>query len=332
MSPAIFDPELLARLRALWPGCGCEALEGARWGALLTPPEPEAPPPPPPPTEDGLRIVLFGSFWIGQAALQAVLAYLRRFNGRARLVGVVTDDAVDPRARISLRKRAWGLMGERERPEVMLRLLATALGAGVPVYTGEIKTPGFRRVLAGWRPDAIVCCGFGQVLDAGIIGAAPYGAYNCHPTDLANGHGAGPAPWDDMAARGVAHTVWSVHRMTEVVDAGPVVGQTPPINVADAEGRLVPDPRAFFYKVLPPIGWMVLRTVDALARRREAGERGPLRRLDLDASMPDALRRRLLRPVAPDWRDTPIPTPGHEELDALRREAAPRARAAFAGG
>lgn len=328
MSTGIVDPELLARLRALWPGCGCEVLEGARWGALLTPPSPDRPPP----AQDGLRLVLFGSFWIGQAALQAVLTHLRRFQGQVRLVGVVTDDPVNPRARISLRKRAWALMPERERLEVELRLVATALGAGVPVYTGEIKTPGFRRVLAEWRPDAIVSCGFGQVLDAAIIDAVPYGAYNCHPTDLANGHGAGPAPWDDMAARNVTHTVWSVHRMTEIVDAGPVIGQTPPINVADAEGRLLPDPRAFFYKVLPPIGWMVLRVVDALVRRRAAGLREPLRRVDLDAAMPPALRRRLLRPVAPDWRDTPIPTPGHEELDALRSEAAPQVRAAVAGG
>jgi folate-dependent phosphoribosylglycinamide formyltransferase PurN len=274
--------------------------------------------------EGALRLVLFGSFWIGQAALQAVLAYLGRFPERAQLVGVVTDDPVSPQARISLRKRAWAAMSAAERLEVKLRLAGTALGAGVPVYTGEIKTAGFRRVLAEWRPDAIVTCGFGQVLDGGILGTAPYGAYNCHPTDLANGHGAGPAPWDDMAARGVTHTVWSVHRMTEVVDAGPVVGQTPPINVADAQGRLIPDPRAFFFKVLPPIGWMVMRTVDALVRRRAMGLREPLRHVELDAAMPPALRRRLLQPLAPDWRGTPIPTPGEEEFEALRSEAASR--------
>jgi folate-dependent phosphoribosylglycinamide formyltransferase PurN len=330
MQSGIVDPELLARLRALRPGCEYRALEGARWGVLLTPPAPDQPP-----TgggEGGLRLVLFCSFWIGQAALQAVLAYLRRYPGRARLVGVVTDDPVSPQARISLRKRAWAAMSESERLEVKLALVGTALDAGVPVYTGEVKTAGFRRALARWRPDAIITCGFGQVLDASIIGAAPYGAYNCHPTDLANGHGAGPAPWDDMAARNVTHTVWSVHQMTEVVDAGPVIGQTPPINVADAQGRLIPDPRAFFYKVLPPIGWMVLRVLDGLVLRRGMGLREPLRHVELDAAMPPALRWRLLRPVAPNWRDAPIPTPGQEEFDALRGEAAPQARAAAVGG
>lgn len=330
MPPSTVHPELMARLRALWPECRCEALEGARWGGLLS--LPAAAPDPRAPLQgagDGaLRVALFGSFWIGQAALQAVLAYLGRHPGRARLVGVATDDPVSPQARIGLRKRAWAAMSEDERFEAKARLAATALGAGVPVYTGEIKTPGFRRVLAGWRPDAIVTCGFGQVLDAGILGAAPSGAYNCHPTDLLNGHGAGPSPWEDMAARGVQHTVWSVHQMTEIVDDGPVVGRTPPINVADAEGRLVPDPRAFFFKVLPPIGWTVLRTVDGLVRRREMGVREPMRRVDLDAAMPPGLRSRLLQPVAPDWRNTRIPTPGHEEFDALRSDAARAAPAA----
>jgi Formyl transferase len=327
MPSAIIDPDLQARLRALRPGTSCDTLEGARWGALLTPPSLERPSG----ARDGLRVVLFGSFWIGQAALQAVLAYLRHCPGQVQLVGVVTDDPVSPQARVSLRKRAWALMSEEERLEVKLTLVGTALRAGVPVYTGEIKTPGFRRTLAEWRPDVIITCGFGQVLDSAIINAVPYSPYNCHPTDLANGHGAGPAPWDDMALRGVRHTVWSVHQMTEVVDAGPVIGQTPPINVADAQGRLIPDSRAFFYKVLPPIGWMVLRLLDVLVRRREAGIPGPLRRLELDATMPPGLRQRLLLPVAPNWRDAPIPTPGQEEFDALRNEAAPAIHAAVAG-
>jgi folate-dependent phosphoribosylglycinamide formyltransferase PurN len=327
MPSGIIDPDPMARLRALQPGCACDTLEGARWGALLTPPPPNRPPG----AEDGLRLVLLGSFWIGQAALQAVLAYLQRHPGRARLVGVVTDDPVSPQARISLRKRAWALMSEAERQEVKLALVGTALGAGVPVYTGEVKTAGFRRALAAWRPDAIITCGFGQVLDAAILDAAPYGAYNCHPTDLANGHGRGPAPWDDMTARGVTHTVWSVHQMTEVVDAGPIIGQTPPNNVADSRGRLLPDTRAFFYKVLPPVGWMILRTLDALVRRRDMGLPGPLQSVELDATMPPALRRRLLQPIAPDWRDAPVPTPGQEEFDALRSEAIPRAYAAAVG-
>ena len=353
MLPVSLDPALQDVLCALRPGCTAHGLEGARWGALIAPPPAMSrsvvvPPPAmsrsivAPPTAMSrsvqdragtFRLVLFGSFWIGHAALRAALAYQDRGPGSARLVGVATDDPLSPQARISLKKRAWGLMTPEERRAVKLGLLGTALDAGVPVYTGEIKTPGFRRLLAEGRPDAIITCGFGQVLDRAILEAVPYGAYNCHPTDLANGHGAGPAPWDDMEARGVHHTVWSVHQMTEVVDAGPVIGQTPPINVADADGRLLRDKRSFFYKVLPPIGWMVMRVIDALVQRHEQGLRGPLTRVDLDAAMPPGLRRRLLQPIAPDWLDAPIPEPGPEEFAALRRDIAiPALSSAAAGG
>jgi hypothetical protein len=275
--------------------------------------------------------MLFGSFWIGHAALQAALAFAARQPQRVELVGVVTDDAVSPQARISLRKRAWGLMTETERAKVMLGLIGTALDSDIPVYTGEIKTPGFRALLAERKPDAILTCGFGQVLDGSILNALPYGAYNCHPTDLANGHGAGPAPWTDMAARGVRHTVWTVHQMTEGVDDGPVIGQTPPINVGDAKGCLPNDARAFFFKVLPPIGWMVLSVLEALAQRRERGERGALSRVDIAGTMPPGLRRRLLLPLAPDWEAAPIPCPGEEEFAALARLSEPAMLAAAEG-
>jgi len=315
--PGTLDPACRAVLTTLPWLAAIQPLEGARWGALLTP---AAPAILRPGREEGFRLALFGSFWIGHAALRAALAYQRRGPAPMRLVGLSTDDPISPGARISLRKRAWGLMTAAERRSVMLAQLGTALEAGVPVHTGEIKTPGFRRLLAEWRPDAIITCGFGQVLDRAILEAVPYGAYNCHPTDLANGHGAGPNPWDDMYARGVHHTVWAVHEMIEIVDAGPVLAQTPPINVGDAAGRLPEDRRSFFYKVVPPIGWMVLRLLDALVRRKAEGKPGRPARLDLDAAMPPALRQRIGQPLPPDWESWPIPEPGDEEFAALRAD------------
>ena len=313
MSSNVIDADLLAKLCALRPGCKSRTLEGARWGVLLIPPVIKQPPA----TKNVLRLVLFASLWIGQAALQAIAAYLERYSNRVQLVGVVTDDPVSLNARISLRKRAWAFMSESERLALKLELVECALAAGAPVYTGEVKTPGFRRVLAEWQPDAIITCGFGQVLDTALLDAAPSGAYNCHPTDLAKGYGAGPAPWEDMATRNVTHTVWSVHQMTEIVDKGPVIGQTAQINLADSQGRLVRDPQAFVYKILPPIGWMILQTLDSLVRQREQGVRGLLSHVELDAPMPLTLRRQMLQPVNSNWRDTPIPTPSREVLDAF---------------
>ena len=302
-------------LRGLRPGTSARPLEGARWGVLLEPPGARRLP------QDGLRVMLFGSFWIGHAALRAALAYQRRFPDFAQLVGMATDDPITPHARISLEKRAWGLMPPEQRLQVELDLVGRALRAEIPVYTGEVKTPGFRRLLAEWRPDAIITCGFGQVLDRAILDAVSYGAYNCHPTDLAAGHGAGPAPWDDTTARGVHHTKWSVHQMTEVVDAGLVIGQTPPINVGDRRGRLLPDNRAFFYKVVPAVGWMVVRLIDTLAQRKAAALRGPLTELDLDAAAPVVLRHRLDTPIAADWADAGIPEPDEVEFGTLSATA-----------
>ena len=309
---APLNPGLRDHLTGLCRGTTARTLDGARWGMLLVPP-------PPPPVPDGaLRLVLFGSFWIGHAALRAALAFQRRGAPPVLIVGVVSDDPISPEARISLKKRAWSLMTPEERLAVKSALVTRALEAGVPVYTGEVKTPGFREVLADWRPDAILTCGFGQVLDSPILDAAPLGAYNCHPTDLLNGHGAGPTPWADMSARGVHHTRWSVHRMIEEVDAGKVVAQTPPIHVGDAMGRLPADNRAFFYKVVPAVGWMVLRVIDALAQRHAAGNRALLDWVDLDAGMPAALRREIEGPVQPGWQAAGIPEPGDAEFQALR--------------
>jgi folate-dependent phosphoribosylglycinamide formyltransferase PurN len=314
--PPGLDPVLSQTLSSLCPGARARSIDGSRWGMLV-----EAPQRPPSLAEGRqapLRLVLFGSFWIGHAALRAALAYRRQGPGGLALAGVVTDDPISPGARISLKKRAWSLMTEEERLAVKCALVQRALAADTAVFTGEIKTPGFRRLLAEWRPDAIITCGFGQVLDRAILDAAPYGAYNCHPTDLRAGHGAGPSPWADMTARGVHHTRWSVHQMTEVVDAGPVIGQTPPINVGDPMGRLPDDNRAFFYKVVPAVGWMVIRLIDALVERRAAGLQVPLATLDLETDMPPGLRRRIAAPILPDWQAATIPEPGADEFAALR--------------
>ena len=119
-------------------------------------------------------------------------------------------------------------------------ILTSTLSAGIPAYTGEVKIDGFRRLLTEWRPDAIISCVFGQLIDTFVIEQPMYGMYSFHPSDLAHSHGAGIAPYDDFAARGVTRTVWTIHKVTEDVDGGPVVGHSPWIEVGDAWGLLPP--------------------------------------------------------------------------------------------
>ena len=92
------------RLMLDQPGRQFVAVEGSRWGELILPAASEQ-------NEThagcGLRLVLFASFEYGYLALEAVKAYLRRFPGRVQLIALVTDDPVNPQARIGL-KNACG--------------------------------------------------------------------------------------------------------------------------------------------------------------------------------------------------------------------------------
>src|SRR5262249_49494980 len=196
----------------------CVPVAGARWGELILPASDEAAPR----SSGGLRVVMFASFEFGYMALQSVKAYARRYPERVQLVGLVTDDPVNPTARIALNKRVWKFLDRDETFAIETAVVESALSDGVPAYTGEIKVDGFRDLLTAWRPDAIISCVFGQVIDAWIINRPAYGIYNFHPSDLAHGFGAGPAPADDLAARGMTSTVWSIHQVSEAVDAGHV--------------------------------------------------------------------------------------------------------------
>src|SRR5262249_2136990 len=154
-----------------------------------------------------------------------------------------------------------------DRNEVMAietAVIESALSVGVPAYTGEIKVDGFRELLTSWRPDAVISCVFGQVIDAWIIDRLAYGIYNFHPSDLTHGLGAGPAAADDLRTGGATETVWTIHHVTEAVDAGHVVAVSPPINVADVHGALPADPLVIYDKLCEPVSPLTARLVDAL--------------------------------------------------------------------
>jgi len=80
--------------------------ENTRWGGLLQP----APSENPDKTNDGLRIVLFGSWEFGYLVLETFKEYERRFPGKINLVGLVTDNPLNPDAKISLKKRIWNFI------------------------------------------------------------------------------------------------------------------------------------------------------------------------------------------------------------------------------
>jgi hypothetical protein len=270
------------------PGRRFVDIEGSRWGELILP----APDETPRRQRGGLRALAVTSFSVSLELLGALAGYERAHPGRFRLEAVATDDPINAEARIGLRKRLWRQYTQAERIATEVRTVEAALQAGVPVYTGEIKVEGFRRQLAGWRPDAIIVCGCGQIFDRPIIEAPRCGVYNFHPADLARGHGAGPQPYEDLVARGDPWTCWTLHRITVAIDSGPIVGQSPRIFVGDAEGRVVRDAKLYLDRMMEAVGPMAAILVDELVRRD-----GPVAQVDFSARFPDDLVARLEAPI-----------------------------------
>jgi len=293
MSDALIrEAELNHRLALDQPGRRFEPVAGSRWGELILPAPQESRA-----AGDGLRVVMFASFEFGYAAIEAVKAYAARFPGRVQLVGLATDDPINSEARIGLKKRVWRYMQHDEVVAIETAVVEAGLSAGAPVFTGEIKTPGFRAMLDAWNPDVIISCVFGQVIDQSIIDRPAYGIYNFHPTDLEHGFGAGPTPAEDMAAKGMTSTVWTVHHVIEAVDAGGIVAVSPQINCADRAGRLPADPLMLYDKLVEPAGVLAAGLIDTLWRRYDARRPGKLARIDLDAAWPAEVRGRMQQPI-----------------------------------
>jgi Formyl transferase len=309
----IREAELNHRLAIDRPGRRFEAVEGSRWGELVLPaPDERAA------DSGGLRVVMFASFEFGYLAVEAVRAYARRFPGRVELVGLVTDDPINSDARIGHKKRVWKHMQRDEIVAIETAVVESALGVGAPAFTGEIKTDGFRALLEAWKPDVIVSCVFGQVIDRTIIERPAYGIYNFHPTDLAHGFGAGPTPAEDLAARGMTSTVWTIHQVIEAVDSGAIVAVSPDINVADLAGKLPTDPLMVYDKLAEPVGPLAAGLADVLWRRFRDGRPGKLDRIDLDAALPPALRARMREPIRAEGHTTVLQVFDPAQLEQFR--------------
>ncbi|MEM7225284.1 MAG: formyltransferase family protein [Pseudomonadota bacterium] len=293
MSKIEQDARLNRRLIHDKPGRRFHANDDARWGELILP----APDEGPAKSENGLRILAIASSIHGLRLVKTLVGYEQRHPERISLVGLVTDDPVNADARIGAGKRMWRYLDSEQRLQVETATVEAALCFGVPVYSGEIKVDWFRRQAARWRPDVILVCVFGQVIDRPIIELPSGGIYNFHPSDLAHHHGAGPAPVEELATRDARTTVWTVHQVSTEVDAGQIVGQSPPINVRGQEGDLPEDPWIIYQKMVDPLGYMTFFVIDALAKRHAHGEAGPLERLDFEELVPPAVKARFMAPI-----------------------------------
>jgi hypothetical protein len=269
-----------------------------RWGELILPADGENSGK----TEDGLRVLVIASMPIGYPVLQTLNAYERHYPDRLNLVGLLTDDPLNHDARISARKRIWHLYPLEQRTQLEFATVESGLESGIQVFTGDVKNDWFRARLRSWAPDAVICCGYGQILDGPFLAVPPMGVCNLHPADLRGGRGAGPAPYDDAAERQAETTCFTVHLMTEEIDAGPVIGVSPPINIRTETLAFPSDPAVYYTKMLDGLDHLTFHLAESLIGAAAAGRLEPLGQVDFAAMFSPAKQAEMMQPIRGNTR------------------------------
>jgi len=271
-----------------------------RWGGLIEPN----------PSENtwknstGLKVALFASWDYGYLMLETLKEFENKYPNQLNLVGLVTDNSLNPNAKISLKKRVWSLLDKPSRVIDETIIIESGLSHGISVYIGDVKTNSFHDILKKWNPDAILVCVFGQVIDSFTINFPRYGIYNFHPSDLSNQQGAGPAPYEDLVQRNAQTGIWSVHHVTESIDKGIVVGKSPPVYVRDDNRELPVDPIVVYHKLAEVLSPLAFFFVKELVRNFELNKPGRVNTIDFNSLIPDKIKNKIMQPLTQDlWTD-----------------------------
>jgi len=203
------------------------------WGELYEPAVPKKN------SGEGLRVVLFISCNCGDITLKNLFRFEQKYPDKLNIVGVATDDPVDPNARITLRKRVWSAYTPEERSELKDKLINSCMDAGIPCYTGAVKTDYFRSMFKTWDPEALIMFCFGQWLDPFLFEYPVMGSYNLHPSDLPKHIGAGTQPFQNAMKNGLKTAPLVIHQITGLIDMGPIVGVSAPVNIWPPQMRFM---------------------------------------------------------------------------------------------
>jgi len=308
MHPLPTDQDLFARIRHTTPHITITTLDGSRWGRLISP----SPLPTQLPHHETLNMVFIGSWTLGLLALEALTGIISEQPGMISIQGLVTDDPLDTGAKISAKKRFWRYYTDSEKEKYEWGILHHALPQKIPCYTGDIKCEGFHRLLQEWDPDVILVAAFGQVIDEYIINHPSLGIYNIHPSDLLQGYGAGPQPWEDLIARKANTTRLTIHKVTEIIDSGSVVGRSPEINILLQDGSYCNDARMMGEKTFVPVEPMARELVLELTAKKKAGKTGFIEHIDFDSIFGPSYKARLMEPINLSERGHILPLPEGE--------------------
>lgn len=247
--------------------------------------------------ESGLRIVLFGSTLGGMWVLESLKKLKHVLGDRITLVGLATDDARDPHARISLKKRIWHYFEKSQQHEMVDEIITQGLSAGMEVFTGNIKSAYFHQLLQQWKPDLIIMACFGQIVPPSVFNYPVMGMYNFHPSDLKNDIGAGPKPFEETLASQMNTTCVSLMGVTEVIDHGPLIGQSPLIRITGKNDEFFSDVLLTEEKVTSVFPDMTMILVHKILLMQEATAPGEFI-IDFDIEIDEAVKQRLLQPLS----------------------------------
>ncbi len=186
-------------------------------------------------------------------------------------------------------------------------MIESALTFGVPCYTGEVKTEYFRKLLKHWNPDAIIVCVFGQIIDKPIIDYPKYGIYNFHPANLAHHHGAVPRPYEDLINRKATTSKVTIHQITEDVDSGHILCQSPLINIRLQDGKLTDKILVLDDKMLKPIDRMGAKLISELILKKESGKEGKINKLDVRHYFSEEYKKILKQPIKSNYHSEVLP-------------------------
>jgi len=265
-----------------------------QWGGLYMPAKVKAG------TGHGLRLVVFGSTNAGNLVLQSLLKYEHKYPGRINVTGVATDDPVDSNTHISVAKRIWGRYTTNEMEKLRDKVIKTSIESGLPCYTGGVKNNLFLNIFREWDPEMVIMCCFGQKINKQLYDYPVYGMYNFHPSDLAAQIGAGPKPFECTMQKGKSTSRMVIHEVNEIIDGGPLVGTSPPVNICLNNGSYPENILSLQEKIPAVSGWLCIELVLEVLKKKDKGENGRIGYFDLEFRIPELIRKKLMKPVSDD--------------------------------
>lgn len=285
------------------------------WGQMIIPGKNENPNK----TNSGLKIVLMASYRTGLLLLKTLIKFEEQYPDKLNIIGLITDDPLSPHARISMRRRIWRLFDDEEKLKIEDTIIETALDFGIPCFTGSVKTSYTRKLLHHWNPDAIQVFVFGQIIDEPIINIPKYGIYNYHPADLLHHHGAGPRPYQDLVERNASTSLFTIHQLSVILDQGPVVGQSPTINVKFTDGKLSNNLLVLEDKMITPVDFMAVLLTKELILNKARKTETSIDKLKFADYFTDNQKKKLMEPVMTNKPDESMPKISEYTIELLNK-------------